>query len=340
MTIPPTTTQEDTMKAVTYDTYGTSDVLEIRDVAVPTVTDDGVLVRVHAAAVNPLDWHFLTGTPYLMHVAGAGLFRPKRHIPGVDVAGTVEAVGAGVSELAPGDEAFGWSRGGSLAEYVCVPADQLVPKPAEVTFEQAAAVPVAAFTALQGLRDKGRIRPGQKVLVNGASGGVGTFAVQLATWFGAEVTGVCSPPNVDTVRSLGATRVIDYSREDFTESGERYDVVLDIAGNRSLSECRSVLTPDGTYVLVGGPKGRWLGPLPRLLHALLLSRLVRQRLVSYIAQETRQDLLLLQGLLAAGTLTPVIDRTYPLDDAAAALAYQGAGHARGKIVVTVSGGAS
>ena len=325
------------MKAITYRSYGSPDILKLHDVEQPIITDDEVLVRVHAAAVNPLDWHYLTGTPYLMHIAGAGLVKPKRSIPGQDVAGTVESVGARVTQLQPGDEVFGWSSGGGcLAEFVAVPENQLVRKPAQVTFEQAAAVPIAAFTALQALRDKGRLQPGQNVLINGASGGVGTFAAQIAKALGAQVTAVCSTRNADIARSLGADHVIDYTREDFTQTEQRYDLLVDIPGNRSLSDCRRVLKPEGIYVLVGGSMGRWLGPLPLLIKARMTSMVVSQKLITFIAQSTREDLLFLSHLLERGELTPVIDRTYPLSDASTALRYQGEKHSRGKIVMTVA----
>ena len=240
------------MKAIVCHRYGSPDVLQLQDVDRPVVKDDGVLVRIHSASVNPLDWHTLTGKPYLLRMTG--LRKPKRAIQGVDAAGRVEAVGRNVTLFQPGDEVFGASSG-AFAEYVCVSEDRIVLKPANLTFEQAAAVPVAAFTALQSLRDKGQIRPGHKVLINGASGGVGTFAVQIAKSFGAEVTGVCSAGNVDMVRSIGADQVIDYNQEDFTQRGQRYDLMLDTVGNRSLSECRRALSSEGVYVSVGAPMG-------------------------------------------------------------------------------------
>ena len=324
------------MKAIVYDRYGSSDVLELREIDRPVVTDDGVLVRVHAASVNPVDWHTMTGTPYLVRLQ-AGLRRPKNEELGADFAGTVEEVGRDVKQFRPGDEVFG-ARNGSLAEYVCVREERaVVLKPAGVTFEQAAAVPVAAISALQGLRDKGRIQSGQKVLINGASGGVGTFAVQIAKSFGAEVTGVCSTRNVDTARSIGADHVIDYTQEDFTQGRQRYDLMLDIAGNRSWSDCKRVLDDKATLVVVGGPKGnRWIGPLSQALKLRLGSIGGSRRVVApFLAKITKEDLVVLQELLEAGTVTPVIDRQYPLSEAPEALRYLGDGHAQGKVVITV-----
>jgi NADPH:quinone reductase-like Zn-dependent oxidoreductase len=324
------------VKAIVYDSYGSSDVLELREIDRPVVTDDGVLVRVHAASVNPVDWHTMMGTPYLVRLQ-AGLRRPKSEALGVDFAGTVEEVGRDVKQFRPGDEVFG-ARNGSLAEYVCVREERaVVQKPAGVTFEQAAAVPVAAISALQGLRDKGRIQSGQKVLINGASGGVGTFAVQIARSFGAEVTGVCSTRNVDTARSIGAGHVIDYTQEDFTRGRQRYDLMLDIAGNRSWSDCKRVLDDKATLVVVGGPKGnRWIGPLSQALKLRLGSIGGSRRVVApFLAKITKEDLVVLRELLEAGTVTPVIDRQYPLSEAPEALRYLGDGHARGKVVVIV-----
>jgi NADPH:quinone reductase-like Zn-dependent oxidoreductase len=326
------------MKALAYDKYGSPDVLELREIDKPVVTDDGLLVRIHAASVNPVDWHTLTGTPYLVRMQ-AGLRKPKSELLGVDFAGTVEEVGRAVKQFQPGDEVFG-ARSGSFAEYVCVREERaVVQKPADVSFEQAAAVPVAAISALQGLRDKGQIQQGQKVLINGASGGVGTFAVQLAKSFGAEVTGVCSTRNVDTVRSIGADHVIDYTQEDFTQGGERYDLMLDIAGSRSWSDYRRVLDEKATLVVVGGPKGnRWIGPLSQALKLRLSSIGGSRRVVApFLAKMNREDLVVLQKLLEAGTVTPVIDKRYELSEVPEALRYLGEGHARGKIVVTVLG---
>ena len=327
------------MKAIRYYRYGPPEVLKLREVDVPAIGDDEVLVRVRAASVNPLDWHFMGGTPYLVR-AQAGLSRPRARASrlGADMAGSVEAVGSNVTGLQPGDEVFGGlDDRGTLAEYVSIRQDAaLLAKPAGLTFEQAASVPVAALTALQGLRDKGRVRPGHKVLINGASGGVGTFAVQLAKAFGAEVTGVCSTRNVDLVASLGADQVIDYTREDFTRAGRRYDLLVDIAGNRTLAETRRALAPKGVLVGVGGPdKGRWIGPLGRSVKMVLLSPAVSQRMVFFLARLNKADLSVLGELLAAGKLTPVIDRTYSLGEVARAIGYLKQGHARGKVAITV-----
>jgi NADPH:quinone reductase-like Zn-dependent oxidoreductase len=324
------------MKAFVYDEYGSPDVLELRDIESPVVTDDDVLVRVHAASVNPVDWHTMTGTPYLVRLE-SGLRKPKRKVLGVDFAGTVEAIGRNVKQFQPGDEVFG-AKSGAFAEYVSVREDRAVgQKPANVTFEQAAAVPVAAISALQGLRDKGKIQSGQKVLINGASGGVGTFAVQIAKSFGAEVTGVCSTRNVDTVGSIGADHVIDYTQEDFTRTEQRYDLLLDIAGNRSWSDCKRVLNEKATLVVVGGPKkGRWIGPLGQAVKLRLGSVGGSRRVAApFLAKINKEDLVVLQELLEAGTVTPVIDRQYELREVPEALRYLGDGHARGKVVVTV-----
>ena len=327
------------MKAVRYHRYGGPDVLELQEVAMPAAGDGELLVRVRAASVNPLDWHFMRGAPYLVRMM-AGLSRPKPSASrlGADMAGSVEAVGQNVTGFQPGDEVFGGlEERGTLAEYISVRADAVVlQKPAGLTFEQAAAVPVAAFTALQALRDKGRVQPGQKVLVNGASGGVGTFAVQIAKALGAEVTGVCSTANVGMVASIGADHVVDYTREDFTRAERRYDLLIDIAGNRSLAETRRVLAPKGALVLVGGPnKGRWIGPFGRTIRMLLQSPAVSQRMVSFLAHQNRDDLAVLRELLDAGKVTPVIDRTYRLNQVAEAVRYLETGHARGKVVITV-----
>ena len=321
------------MKAIVYDRYGSPDVLKLREVDKPAVADDGVLVRVHAASVNPVDWHTMTGTPYMVRLI-AGLRKPKSAFLGVDFAGTVEAVGKSVNDLQPGDEVFG-GRVGSLGEYVCA-RKAVVPKPPNVTFEEAAAVPLAAVTALQGLRDKGRIQAGKKVLINGASGGVGTFAVQIAKAFGVEVTGVCSTRNVDTVGSLGADHVIDYSKEDFTRNGRRYDLMLDIAGNRSWSDCKRVLTEEGTLVLVGGPKtNRLIGPLGHCLGVVAASLPGRRDAKLFLAQVTKEDLAFLSELLETGKIKPVIERRYELGEAPEALRYLGQGHAQAKLVIRV-----
>jgi NADPH:quinone reductase-like Zn-dependent oxidoreductase len=321
------------MKAIVHERYGRPDVLELRDVDMPVVEADQVLVRVHASSVNPVEWYGVTG-PYFARI-GNGLRRPKHTAVGSDLAGRVEAVGKDVKELRPGDEVFGTS-GGSWAEYACAREDRLAPKPANLSFEEAAAVPVAAVTALQALRDKGRVQPGQKVLINGASGGVGTFAVQLAKSFGAEVTGVCSTRNVDLARSLGADRVVDYTQEDFTRRVERHDLMLDIAGSRSFSDFRRALTPEAIVVLVGGRMTyRGFGPLPHLVRTFLVSRGRSQTVTFFVAKITTEDLAFLSELLEAGKVTPVIDRRYELSQAPDALRYLGEGHARGKVVITV-----
>ena len=321
------------MKAVVQDRFGTPEVLELREIDQPEAGDDEVLVRVRAASVNPADWYAMTGSPYVARPQ-MGLRTPKTRL-GIDFAGVVEAVGGKVTRLRPGDEAFGAGTG-SLAEYVAVPEDALVLKPANVSFEQAASVGVAGLTALQGLRDKGRIQPGQQVLINGASGGVGTFAVQLAKAFGAEVTGVCSTRNVDMAHSLGADQVVDYTREDFTRTDRRYDLLLDVAGSRSWSACRRILTPQGTLVLVGAPKGnRLLGPLGHILQVRLASLRASQKMTFFVSKASTQDLMALRELLEAGTVTPVVERTYALTEAADAFRYLGEGHAQGKLVVTI-----
>jgi NADPH:quinone reductase-like Zn-dependent oxidoreductase len=327
------------MKAIRFDRYGPPEVLQLRDVDMPAVGDNDVLVRVRAASVNPLDWHFMRGSPYLVRML-TGLSRPRAGAArlGADMAGSVAAVGKNVTEFRPGDEVFGGLDGrGTLAEYLSIREDAAVlAKPAGLTFEHAAAVPVAGGTALQALRDKGHVQPGHKVLVNGASGGVGTFAVQIAKAFGAEVTGVCSTQNAETAASIGADHVIDYTREDFTRARGQYDLLVDIAGNRTLAESRRVLVPKGVLVGVGGPnKGGWAGPLGRSVRMVLLSPAVSQRVVFFLARQTKKDLAVLRELLDTGKITPVIDRAYPLSDAPAAIRYLEQGHARGKVVVTV-----
>jgi NADPH:quinone reductase-like Zn-dependent oxidoreductase len=331
----PSLSHAPSMKAVVHRCYGSPDVLVLEDVAKPSPANDEVLVKIHAASVNPVDWHNLRGEPYVMRV-GSGLGLPKSVRLGVDFAGTVEAVGRNVTRFRPGDEVFGGSGRGSLAEYLSVVEERTIAlKPANVTFEEAAAVPVAATTALQALRDKGRIRPGQKVLINGASGGVGTFAVQIAKSLGAEVTGVCSTRNLAMVSSLGADHVVDYTREDFTQSGERYDVILDMVGNHSVSEYRRVLKPDGVYVVVGSTsRGRWLGPLTAMINAVAYSPFVSEELVTLFATLNKEDLLVLKELIEAGKVTPVIDRRYGPHEVPDALRYLEEGHARGKVVVT------
>jgi len=321
------------MKAIVQDRYGPPEVLELRDVDAPSVKDNEVLVRIRAASVNPLDWYQVTGTPYITRIGA--LRRPKQPIPGVDLAGQVEAVGNNVTAFQVGDEVYGM-RSGAFAEYVTADEARLARKPANLTYEQAAAVPTAGVTALQGLRDKGLIRPGQNVLINGASGGVGTFAVQIAKSVGAEVTAVCSTRNVAMVRSLGADRVIDYTASDFVHSGQRYDLILDIASNRSVSDRRRAMQPTGTLVVVGAAKkGRWIGPLGPMLTAVAAGRFGRQRIVAFIATNSTGDLNALRQLIEAGDVTPAIERTYQLDQVPEALAYLGAGHAKGKLVITI-----
>ena len=321
------------MKAIIHDRYGSPDVLELQEIEKPDLADDGVLVRVRAASINPADWYGMMGRPSLFR-AQMGLFKPKERTLGVDFAGTVEAVGKDITELRLGDEVFG-GRSGALAEYVCV-RDAVAKKPANVTFEQAGGVGVAGLTALQGLRDKGNLQLGQKVLINGASGGVGTFAVQIAKALGGEVTGVCSTRNVELVRSLGADHVIDYTQEDFTLGERRYDLVLDVAGSRSWSELKRVLEPEATVVIVGAPKGsRLLGPLSHIIRMRLASLRGSQRAVFFVAKFNKADLVVLQELLEAGKVAPVIDRSYALSETADAFRYLGEGHAQGKIVITV-----
>ena len=321
------------MQAIVQDRFGKPDVLELREVDQPDVGDDELLVRVRAASVNPADWYAMAGFPYVARPQ-MGLRTPRARL-GLDVAGEVVAVGERVTRFKAGDEVFG-AGSGTLAEYAAVPEDALVAKPANLSFEQAAAVPVAGLTALQGLRDKGGIRPGRRVLINGASGGVGTFAVQVAKAFGADVTGVCSPRNVELVASLGADQVIDYTRQDFTRTGRRYDLLLDVAGSRPWSACRRVLDPGATLVLVGAPKGsRLLGPLDHILGVRLASLRASQTVRFFISTARTADLAALGELLAAGSVTPVVERSYALRDAAEALRYLGQGHARGKLVVTV-----
>ena len=320
------------MRAILHQRYGRPDVLELRDVDKPTIGDEQVLVRVHASSVNPVEWYGVSG-PYFARI-GNGMRRPKDQTVGADLAGTVEAVGRNVKELQPGDEVFGVS-GGSWAEYTIAREDRLARKPSNLSFEEAAAVPVAAVTALQALRDKGQVKPGWKVLVNGASGGVGTFAVQLAKLFGAEVTAVCSTGNVEQARSLGADRVVDYTKEDFTKVGVEHDLMLDIAGSRSFLDCRKVLTPEATVVLIGGRMTyRGLGPLPHLGATILKSRFRTQTVTFFVAKVTTEDLSYLAELLEAGTLKSVIDRKYELSEAPVALAYLGEGHAKAKVVIT------
>jgi NADPH:quinone reductase-like Zn-dependent oxidoreductase len=321
------------MKAIVYEEYGPREVLRYADVDPPMIGDNEVLIRVRAASLNPLDWHFMRGTPYALRLR-AGLKKPTKTRLGVDVAGRVEAIGQHVRRFAPGDEVFGVCEG-AFAELASARESGLSKKPAGVTFEQAAAVPIAGLTALQGLRDKGRLQRGQSVLINGAAGGVGTMAMQIARAFGARVTGVCSARNVDLVRSLGAEHVINYTKADFTRIGEHYDIVFDTIGNHSLIACREVLQPEGTCVIVGGRSGRWVAPLGRVVQAEILSRLVRQKFVAFLAQARAEDLATLGDMMARGELTPVIDRRYRLAEVSTAIAYLEQGHARGKVVVTM-----
>jgi NADPH:quinone reductase-like Zn-dependent oxidoreductase len=323
------------MKAIVQDTYGSADVLELRDIDKPEIGDDEVLVRIHAAGVDQGVWHVMTGLPYPIRLAGYGLRAPKTPVPGADVAGVVEAVGNDVTRFQPGDEVFGIGKG-SYAEYARAREDKLAPKPASLTFEQAAAVAISGLPALQGLRDHGKVRQGQKVLIIGASGGVGTYAVQLAKAFGADVTGVCSTTKVDMVRSIGADHVIDYTHDDFAEGEQRYHVILDIGGNSSLSRLRRALTTKGTLVIVGGETdGRWLGGTDRQIRALLLSPFVGQKLGTFVSRENHEDMIVLTDLIEAGKVTPVIDRTYPLSEVPEAIRYMRNGHAGGKVVITV-----
>lgn len=319
------------MRAIANTRYGSPDGLRLAEVERPALGPDQVLVRVRASSVNPLDWHVMRGEPYVVRLM-EGLRAPKQPIRGVDVAGVVEAAGENVPDLQPGDEVFG-SRGGAFAEYVS--GKTFVRKPANMTFEQAATVPAAGCTALQALRDKGTLQAGQRVLINGAAGGVGTFAVQIAKAFGADVTGVCSTTNVEVVASIGADRAIDYTVADFTRDGQRYDLIVDNVGNHSLMHLRRALTPKGTLVGVGGEVGNWIGAFTGPLKALVVSRFVGQRFVSLLAKVTKDDLLVLAELMEAGKVTPVIDRTYPLSETAEAIRYLETGRARGKVVITI-----
>jgi 2-desacetyl-2-hydroxyethyl bacteriochlorophyllide A dehydrogenase len=323
------------MKAIVQHRYGSADVLELRDIDKPMAGDDELLVRVHAAGVDPGVWHFMTGLPYMIRL-GFGFRAPKVRVRGWDLAGRVEAVGKNVTKFKPGDEVFGTGEG-TFAEYACAREDRCAPRPANLTLEQAAAVSISACTALQGLRDKGRVRPGQKVLVIGAGGGVGTFAVQLAKAFGAEVTAVCSTSKADLVRSIGASDVIDYTRDDFADGMRRYDLILDTAGNRPLLVMRRALTPHGALVIIGGEGGgRWTGGfIERLVRAGILSLFSSRKLIGLSAKVNQEDLLVLKELIEAGKVTPVIDKTYPLSKAAEAMRHLEQGRARGKVVVTV-----
>jgi NADPH:quinone reductase-like Zn-dependent oxidoreductase len=327
--------EQKSMKAIVRYTYGPPDVLELRDIDIPEINDDEVLVRVRAASVGRDVWHIMTGLPYPIRLAGFGFRAPKNPVIGSDVAGVVETIGKDVSRFQPGDEVLGIGKG-SYAEYVCAREDKLAPKPENLTFEQAAVVPIMGSTALQALRDHGKVRQGQEVLIIGASGGVGTFAVQVAKAFGAQVTGVCSTKKVEMVRSIGADLVIDYTREDFAEGDRRYDVILDIGGNSSLSRLRRALASQGTLVICGGEGGgRWLGGTDRQLRALALSPFVGQKLGTFVASENHEDILVLKELIESGKVTPVIDRTYPLSEVPEAIRYLEEGHAKGKVVITV-----
>ena len=330
-------TPNNRMKAIVYCDYGLAN-LELAEIEKPVPNDDQILVKVRAASVNPYDWHFVEGTPKIMRVMGVGLRKPKDTRLGVDFAGTVEAVGKNVTQFKPGDDVFG-GKGGAFAEYVCRRAEGAVaPKPANITFEQAASVNIAGITALQAVRDKGKVQPGQKVLINGASGGVGTFAVQIAKSFGADLTGVCSTRNVDLVRSLGADHIIDYTKEDFTKGDQRYDVIVDNVGTQPLSGFRRVLTPTGIYVIVGGGgpnDSRWIGPFARVIKTMILSPFVKQKMGMMMADPSQKDLTILADMMQSGKLKPVIDRTYKLSEVPAAIAYVEEGHARGKVIITV-----
>jgi len=337
-----TATETTTMKAIVQDRYGTSEVLELRNIDKPLIGDNEVLILVRAAGVNPGDWAIMGGLPYIARPV-YGMGKPKNRVRGTDVAGEVEAVGASVTRFRPGDEVFGSSKqlGGAFAEYAAVSQDALAPKPANLTFEQAAAVPMAGYVALQALRDHGKVRAGQKVLVNGASGGIGTFAVQIAKSFGAEVTGVTSTRNVDLVRSIGADHVIDYTKEDFTRTGQHYDFILDNVANHSLSDLRRALAPRGMLVPNGGGfDHRWVASGGRLISAKLSFAFVSQRLATFIVSPNQENLVALRELIETGKVTPVIDRTYPLSETRQALDHVGGGHARGKVVVTVAGATS
>ena len=336
-TPPPTAFPADgTMRAIVQDSYGPSEVLHLRETERPTIEVDEVLVKVHAAGMDRGTWHVMAGKPYLMRVMGFGFRGPKNRVSGLDVAGTVVAIGSGVTRFRPGDEVFGISRG-SFAEYAAVREDKLAHKPPSLSFEQAAVVPVSGGTAIQGLRDSGHIEAGQKVLIIGASGGVGTYAVQLAKAFGAEVTGVASTAKVDLVRSIGADHVIDYTSEDYLDGSQRYDLILDIGGNNSLSRLRRALTPTGTLVIVGGEEGGSLtGGFGRQLRALVVSMFVGQRLTMLASKERHTDLEDLSPYLENGQVIPIIDRTYPLAEVRQAMRHLEAGQARGKIAITVT----
>ena len=335
------------MKAIVQERYGSPDVLELREIDRPAVGDDEVLVRVHATSVHPDVWHALRGVPYVLRIMGSGLRRPKNPVPGTDLAGVVESVGRNVTRFHPGDEVFGqsvganlWGNGGTFAEYAAVPETKLEPKPANLTFEQAAAVLTSGQIAVQGIRDEGRVQPGQKVLINGAGGGVGTTAVQLAKAYGADVTAVDAPEKLDMLRSIGADRVLDYTKDDFTRSGERYDLVLDIAGNHPWSELKRSFTPEGTYVLIGhdqygGSGHRWFGSLGRFFRLMVIAPFVSQLHPFRGAKDPGDRLVVLKELIEAGKITPVIDRTFPLSEVPEAIRYLESGEVQGKVVITV-----
>ncbi len=334
------------MRAVVQDRYGSPDALELQEIDEPVAGHDEVLVRVHAASVHPDVWHVIHGVPYVLRIMGAGVRKPKNPVPGIDMAGRVESVGAKVTRFRPGDDVFGeiirgiqWKNGGAFAEYATAPEAKLELKPANLTFEQSAAVPTSALIALQAVRHQGHVRPGHKVLINGAGGGVGTFAVQLAKADGAEVTGVDSTSKLDLIRSIGADRVTDYTQEDFTRSGERYDVIVDIPGTRSFSDLRRALTREGTYVYIGhdlgGSRARWIGGIGRFIRLALLNPFVNQQMNPRIEKGTGAPLVVLKELIESGELTPAIDRTFPLSEVPEAIRYLESGDVRGKIVITV-----
>jgi NADPH:quinone reductase-like Zn-dependent oxidoreductase len=324
------------MQAMVQGTYGSAEALELRDIDKPEIGDDEVMLRVRAAGVNPADWAVMSGLPYIARPV-YGLRKPKNAVRGTDVAGVVESVGTGVTRFRPGDEVFGWCAG-AYAEYASVSEGALVLKPANLTFEQAASVPMAGLVALQALRDHGNVQAGQTVLINGASGGIGTFAVQIAKSLGAQVTGVCSTRNVDMVRSIGADHVIDYTQGDFTRNGQRFDFILDNVANHSLSDLRRAVTPTGVLVPNGGGfDNRWFASGGRVIRANVLKRSVDHRLRPFLLSPKLEDLVVLKELIEAGKVTPVIDRTYPLSETPQAISHVGEGHARGKIVITVEG---
>ncbi len=322
------------MKSAIQTGYGSPDVVQLVDVEKPVPKENEVLIRVRAASLNPLDWRMMRGKPSIVRAMG-GLTRPKNPRMGYDVAGVAEAIGSGVTQIKAGEDVFGFGRG-AFAEYACSVEEELVSKPPNLTFEQAASVSVAGRTALQGLRDKGRLQPGQRVLINGAAGGVGTFAVQLAKWMGSKVTAVCSARNLDLVRSLGADHVLDYAREDFTRSGHRYDVVFDCVANRSLGDCRRALAPKGVYIAVTGKDVPVLGPIARFIAVVMVSSFVSQTLTPMMARPSRADMIILRDLLESGRITPVIDKCYDFYEVQSAISYLEQGHARGKVVLTIA----